>query len=167
MKNKKQYNLTKGLFVVYFLVLIWIILFKMVFSFEELGHIRQINLIPFGDSTIVNGKVELSEIINNMIIFIPFGIYICMLKPKWSFVKKVLPIFITSLVVEVLQFILAIGTTDITDLIGNTLGGIIGIGVFYVFLKLFKNKSFKVLNIIATIATIIILLFLLLLILAN
>lgn len=155
MENKKQNYLTSILFSIYFLLLIWIILFKFSFSFEYGNH-RSINLIPFGDSLIINGTLQLDEILQNILIFIPFGIYICMLKPDWSFVKKVMPSFCTSLLVETFQYIFAMGATDITDLIGNTLGGIIGIGVFYLFLKLFKEKTNKFINILAFSATFII-----------
>lgn len=127
------------------MLLIWIILFKGNVNFE-FGYYRKINLIPFGGSLIVNGKLQLDEIIQNIIIFIPFGSHICMLKPKCSFIKKVMPAFFTSLVVEILQYIFAIGATDITDLIGNTLGGIIGIGLFYIIKRLLKEKTKKFIN---------------------
>ena len=39
-------NFLAVMFVVYFLILTWIIVFKMSFSLEELGHIRSLNLIP-------------------------------------------------------------------------------------------------------------------------
>lgn len=154
MVDKKQRNLTKILFAVYFFILIWILLFKMSFSLDELYKDRSINLIPFLGSAIVNGKIDTSEIINNIIVFIPVGIYICMLKENWSILKKISVSFFISLSIEVLQFILAIGATDITDLIGNTLGGVIGIGIFYLFSKVFKNKTTSIVNILALISTI-------------
>lgn len=154
MKEKKQQNLTMVLFTVYFCILIWILLFKMSFSFDELYRNRSINIIPFYGSVIVNGKIYLNEIINNILVFVPIGIYTCMLKPNWSIVKKVSVAFLTSLVIEVLQFVFAIGATDITDIIGNTLGGVIGIGIFYIFIKVFKDKTIKIFNILASIATV-------------
>lgn len=153
MEDKKQFNITKILFGIYFFILVWILLFKMSFSLEELYRTRSINIIPFAGTATVNGKIHLSEIINNIIVFIPVGVYVCMLKPKWSITKKISIGFFISLGIEVLQFILAIGGTDITDLIGNTLGGVIGIYVFYLFTKLFKGKAIKILNILVTIAT--------------
>ena len=63
MKNEKK--ITVALLIVYLLVLSWIILFKLQFSFSALDHIREINLIPFGGSVIANGKVDFDEIINN------------------------------------------------------------------------------------------------------
>lgn len=154
MENKKQVNLTKILFGVYFLILVWILLFKLSFSFEELYHNRSLNIVPFAGTATVNGRIDMSEIINNIIVFVPVGIYVCMLKQEWSILKKISIAFFISLGIEVLQFVLAIGATDITDLIGNTLGGVIGIGIFYLFNKFFKNKAIKILNILASSATV-------------
>ena len=167
MKNNKQRNLTRILFAVYFLILVWILLFKMSFSLDELYKNRSINLIPFMGSVIVNGRIYINEIIDNILVFIPLGIYICMLKEDWSILRKISVGFFISLGIEVLQFILAIGATDITDLIGNTLGGIIGIGVFYLFSKLFKNKTNKIINTLALIATILLVSMISILLLAN
>ena len=116
----------------------------MQFSFQDLRHFadfKGINLIPFAGSVIVNNQIDFNEIILNVLAFIPFGIYIGMLKPNWSFLKKIVPIAGVSLLFEVVQFIFAIGGSDITDLMGNTLGGIIGVGVYIVFYKLCQYKS--------------------------
>ncbi|MGX9757753.1 VanZ family protein [Clostridioides difficile] len=167
--KSKEYNITKGLFVVYIILLTWIILFKMQFDISSLEtmNLRNINLVPFAGSLIVNNRVDISEIILNVAVFVPFGIYLCMLKEECSFIKKVAPIFIISLAFETLQYIFAIGASDITDLIGNTLGGIIGIVVFTLLSKIFKNKTKKVINVLALIVTVIVVLFLGLLIIAN
>lgn len=169
VKNNKQKKFTIGLFIVYFLVLTWIILFKMSFSVHNLVGLRSINLIPFHDSMIVNGRVGIQEIIYNIIAFIPFGIYVCMIADNWSILKKIIPIAEVSLSYEVLQFIFAIGAFDITDLIGNTFGGVIGIAIYFFISKLFKSnqKMNKVLNTIALIITILIIVFLTLLIVIN
>lgn len=81
--------------------------------------------------------------------------------------EKIIPIFITSLIFEILQFIFAIGASDITDLIGNTLGGIIGIGIFYIMSKFFKEKTYKIVNIISLIAATMLILLVSVLIIAN
>ena len=167
MKNNRQRNLTRILFAIYFLILVWILLFKMSFSLDELYKSRSINIIPFMGSVVVNGRIYINEIIDNILVFIPIGIYICMLKEDWSILRKISVGFFISLGIEVLQFILAIGATDITDLIGNTLGGIIGIGVFYLFSKVFKNKTNKIINILALIVTILLVSMISILLLAN
>ena len=167
MKDNRQHNLTRILFAVYFLILVWILLFKMSFSIDELYKNRSINIIPFMGSVIVNGRIYISEIINNIVVFIPVGIYVCMLKKDWSILKKISVGFFISLSIEVLQFILAIGATDITDLIGNTLGGIIGIFVFYLLSKVLKSKTNNIINILALIATILLLGFISILVFTN
>lgn len=165
--KRNQKIFTIGLLVIYLSLLTWIILFKMTLSFQELPDLRGINLIPFAGSVIVNNQIDFSEIINNVLIFVPFGVYISMVKPDWAFLKKVAPIAGVSLLFEVLQFIFAIGGTDITDFIGNTLGGIIGIGIYFVLYRFFKAKINKVLNILASIGTACIVALLVLLILVN
>ena len=167
MKDNRQRNLTKILFIIYIVILVWILLFKMSFSIDELYKSRSIKLIPFMGSVVVNGKVYISEIIDNILVFIPVGIYVCMLKEDWPILKKISVGFFISLGIEVLQFILAIGATDITDIIGNTLGGIIGILVFYLLSKVFKNKTNSVINILALITTILLLVFISILVFAN
>lgn len=168
MKTRES-NITKVLFIVYIIILTWIILFKMQFDIASLEamNLRNINLVPFAGSLIVNNKVDISEIILNVVVFVPFGIYLCMLKEEWSFLKKIVPIFLASLIFETLQYIFAIGASDITDLIGNTLGGIIGIAIFVLLSKIFKNKTIKIINVLALIVTIIVILFLGLIIITN
>lgn len=60
MKSKK---ITLGLFIFYCVILTWIIIFKLQFSFEDLPHFRSLNLIPFSESAIVNDKMNFDEII--------------------------------------------------------------------------------------------------------
>lgn len=154
---KRQKQLTLVLLIIYLIILSWIILFKMVSSFEDLKYLyrpRSINLIPFGQSVIVNGTVYFDEIINNLIVFIPIGVYLELLLPNWSFLKKACIPFGISLLYEMTQLIFAIGATDITDLITNTLGGIIGILICLALRKLFKDKTDKILNTLATICTV-------------
>ena len=53
-----------------------------------------------------------------------------------------------------MQYVLAVGASDITDLLANTAGGILGILLYNVFSRLFKAKTQTVLNIVALICTI-------------
>lgn len=138
MKSK---NWTRILFAYYVLVLVWVLLFKGQFAVHELVQPRRLNLIPLSGSAIINGRMDTGEIIGNIIMFIPFGIYLCMLKPQWPFVAKAGVAMGASFGIEALQFIFAIGAADITDLIGNTLGGVLGIGLYTLIFKLFANKE--------------------------
>lgn len=150
---RKEQKITLVLLVIYLIILTWIILLKTQFSFSTLGHYRSVNLIPFAGSVVINGKVDLDEILNNFIVFIPVGLYLGMLMPKSSPLRKIAPIFGLSLLYEVIQFIFAIGASDITDLIMNTLGGAAGIFLVFLITKLLKEKTVKILNIAAIICT--------------
>lgn len=151
---KKEQKMTAVLFGIYVIILTWIILFKMTTSISELPKLRNINLIPYSESVIVNGRLDFGELIQNAIAFVPVGVYISMLKPKWRFVKKLLPIMGISLTYEIVQYILAVGATDITDFINNTAGGVIGIGIYLFAEMLFKDKTVKVLSALAFIGTV-------------
>lgn len=153
MKSEKRNALTIVLFAIYTLVLIWIVLFKLHFSLAEMARERNINLIPFQGSAI--GANEFY----NIIFFIPFGIYISMLKNKWPFVIKVIIFFCFSLSFEILQYVFAIGRTDVTDLLCNTLGGMIGVGIYELLFRILKSKTNNVMNIVLLVLTASILLF--------
>jgi glycopeptide antibiotics resistance protein len=130
-----------------------------------MGKVSTLNLIPFSKPSILKGKTDISEIILNVVIFMPLGLYVGILFERWIFAKKLFLIFFISLIIEVLQFILRLGAADITDIITNTFGGIVGLMIFKAIEKLFNNKvkAQKFINVIATIGTTLIILFLILL----
>ncbi len=154
----RENKLTKILLTIYIIILTWIIVFKMQFDLNSLPYIQSINLIPFGQSVIINGKVYLEEIINNLIVFIPVGLYIGMIDKNKTFYKKIIPIFLLTLIFETTQFIFHIGATDVTDIIMNTLGGVLGIFIIDMLYKIFKKeeKVDKILEILALICTFIV-----------
>lgn len=164
-ENTKQNKLTEVLFAVYLIAIVWILLFKLGVHFSYMGNSRIINLLPYREPLFLHGKFDWSETIMNVLIFVPLGIYVGILFKRWKVGKKLFLVFITSLIVEVFQYILAIGAADITDLINNTIGGIIGLMIYIGIEKAVKNpvKAQKFINVIATIGTftMIVLLFLL------
>lgn len=143
MNSKK---ITKILFLFYLTELTWIILFKMQVSLKNLPELRNINLIPFEQSAIVNGTIDFDEILGNLLAFVPFGIFMGILLEKETFLIKTAPVFFTSLAFESAQYIFAIGASDITDLFMNTAGGILGIVLFTLLSKLFKARTVKIFN---------------------
>ena len=83
MKNKRTF-LLHLLFVFYLAALTWIILFKMAISFDTIDHgIRSLNLIPFKGAMITNGRINFSEMIDNVLVFCPFGIYMRLCSMFW------------------------------------------------------------------------------------
>lgn len=82
------------------------------------------------------------QIVLNIVMLIPFGIMFPMIDKKNSFVKTVKWSFIISLVIEVLQPLISVRSSDITDLITNVLGAVIGYLVYLTFQPVI-NKIFK------------------------
>jgi len=111
------------------LLLLWLVLFK--FSFDFWGVVayfqhRGLNLIPFAG--ISRGTVR--EMIENFVVFLPFGLLLSASFKRVKLWRKLAVIGAVSVGVETLQYILAIGLTDITDVIMNTLGGLAGLLVY-------------------------------------
>lgn len=82
------------------------------------------------------------QIVLNIVMLIPFGIMFPMIDKKNNFVKTVKWSFIISLVIEVLQPLISVRSSDITDLITNVFGAVIGY-LIYLSFKLVINKIFK------------------------
>jgi len=166
-KFEKRNTLTLVLFVIYLLALIWIILFKLQFSIPVMEEGRIINLIPILGSFDDNGVIRFAEIRVNILAFIPLGIYLCLMNAKRPFVRNVLIIFGLAVAFEAIQFIFAIGRADTTDVLSNTLGGIIGIGIYALLSKILKGRTNKVINVLATVFTVLALLLIVMLLVSH
>lgn len=160
-------RITLGLFIFYLIALTWIIIFKAQLSFESLPHIRNINLIPFSEPVIINGKPYLKEIFLNVLAFIPLGLFIHVLWEQKSLLIRILPIISTSLLFEAIQYTFAIGASDITDVISNSLGGIIGVIIAVVLSKISSKNWIKIINIFCLIGAVLSTLFFAILFFAN
>lgn len=142
MKKNKQGKLSAALLIIYLMLLTWLVLFKLGFSYQELvTGIHRLNLIPFKGTAIVNGGLDKRELLANVLVFIPFGLLLSMNFSKLKFSTKLLLIFLTSLGYEAIQYWLTIGGADITDLINNTLGGFIGLILYDSLELIFRKKA--------------------------
>src|SRR5258706_16123429 len=92
--NNRTNKLTNVLFVIYLIALFWIIVLKLNVSFSYMGN-RSVNLIPFSEPLILNGKLDFGEMILNVVIFVPLGIYTGVLCKRWSVGKKLFFFFLT------------------------------------------------------------------------
>lgn len=116
------------LFAVYLVLLVWVVLWKLEVPFVGTGDLRRLKLAPFaaGGGISANTPVELGI---NVLLFLPFGIYLGLLAARWPWWKAAGIVAGTSLLFEVTQYVLAIGVADVTDIIVNTTGGVAGFGV--------------------------------------
>lgn len=162
MKSKKC---TLGLLIFYLAALTWIIIFKLQFSITP--RPRSVNLIPFGASVITNGTIDIDEIILNLLAFIPYGLFLHILWENKPMRTQFIPIIGTSFLFEGIQFIFALGASDITDLITNSLGGIAGIFVAVGLSKLFRKNWIRLINIVSFVGAVLMALLIAILLLAN
>ena len=121
--------LSAVLFTLYLLTLLWLVLFKISYdipAFLTNYQTRSINLVPF----VTWGQTGVSETVSNVVIFVPFGLLLGLNFRSAALWRLLLIVFSFSVVVETLQYVLAIGTTDITDVITNTVGGLVGLVLY-------------------------------------
>ena len=120
-----------------------------------MGREYSLNLIPFKEirrfitrSDVLGVRAAWINIGGNIAAFIPLGLFMAPLaglyvQPKsgllGQFIKVVIMTLNISLIVELAQLISKVGSFDVDDLILNTLGGIIGAGI-YVLYRLAERK---------------------------
>ncbi len=163
-KSNNPNKLTLVLFAIYLIALFWILLFKLGVQFSYMEN-RTVNLVPFIQLFSTNGKIDFPEIIMNIVIFVPLGIYLAILLKSWNLWKYLFSFLGISLMVETIQFIFKLGAFDGTDLVTNAFGGIIGWMLLKAIENVFKRsiKAQKIINVIAAIATVVMIGFLILL----
>lgn len=131
--------LPKAVLAIYLCALVWLVMFK--FSADIAGvfdyHRRSLNLIPFAGLT----RTNFSEMVANIIVFIPFGLLLSVAYKQLSFRRKLAIVCASSVAAEILQYIFAIGATDINDVIANTSGGLLGLALYHWGHKFFGHKQ--------------------------
>lgn len=107
-----------------------------------------VNLVPFrtiisyllSDNSILS-SFAFSNVLGNIVLFIPLGVYLTLFNRDKRLYKNVLWIALISLTAEVIQYIFKIGASDIDDLILNVLGGFLGIAAYKTLLLVFKDVT--------------------------
>jgi glycopeptide antibiotics resistance protein len=123
-------NTLVALFVVYLVLLAWAVLWKLDAPYIGAAALlpRPIKLIPFLPSAEAGGSAPI-EIVGNLLLFVPFGVYLGLLVPAWPWWKWTGVLVGASFVLEATQHVLSIGSFDTTDMIVNTAGGLAGLGL--------------------------------------
>ncbi|MBS6975957.1 MAG: VanZ family protein [Eggerthellaceae bacterium] len=133
--------LTGCLFAVYLAFLAWIVLLKGQFSLDVAGTMRSVNLVPLAGATVINGAADYREAVENLVAFVPFGLYLGMLAGRQPLWRGIAAVAAVSLGFEVLQFAFAMGASDVTDLIANTAGGALGLGLYALARRAFRSDG--------------------------
>lgn len=156
-KNKFLISCCHIIFIIYFMFLIKIILFKYRGFFPffnnlmkgELSGFHSYNIIPF-QSILAFTKLMFSgnfsrgfnNIVGNVFVFAPFGYFLPLLYKKcrkWKTV--VLAGFCVSLFFEVCQYFLYLGSADVDDVILNLLGVVLGFLFFRVMITITEKET--------------------------
>jgi glycopeptide antibiotics resistance protein len=116
------------LFLIYVVLLAWTVLWKLEVPYVGAAALlpRPIKLIPFLPSGDAGGSAAL-ELAANLVLFVPFGVYLGLLAPSMRWLKKAGVFAVASLLLETTQHLLSVGTFDTTDIIVNTAGGLGGV----------------------------------------
>jgi len=119
------------MFAVYLVLLVWIVLWKVELPWLGEESRRVVKLVPFvaGAGT---GASRPLEVVANVLLFVPFGVYLGLLAPRWSWWRAAALFAASSLGLEVAQYVLAVGSSDVSDVIANTAGGLVGFGLLVV-----------------------------------
>lgn len=120
-------------------------------GFGRTGYVREYryNLQPFREIVrfyryryILGNKAFFVNVFGNVIAFMPMGFFQPLLSnKKLRGLLVVLNCFIVSLLVETIQLVFKIGCFDVDDLFLNTLGGMLGVLLYFVFQKWTKREG--------------------------
>lgn len=141
-KIKWHHNLFGYLFMLYLIIaLTEVVGFPSLDEWQRLSKLNEpifspeINLIPFKDG------LEISAILN-IIFFMPFGF---LLPTLWTKYRSLFPTLCSgllfSIIIEISQMFILHRTSDINDLIMNTLGTICGFIIFNIISKVFSKLA--------------------------
>lgn len=127
------------IFSLIFFVYLTIVYSLTLMPFRPLQHILnstadwKLNFYPFADVIHSYGPA-VKEASLNVLMMVPFGLLLPLVKKKQINVFRVgFYTFLLSLFIEVLQMLDPMRASDVTDLITNTIGGIIGYCLFKFF----------------------------------
>ena len=150
---RQHKNYASGVVRVYVFAVI-----SLVFLMREQKPVYRISFLPFvaarkglefgggilksiltGNVRVVNW-ISLEGIILNILLFIPFGYLLPLIwdqTDRWW--KVTLLGLCASLIIELLQLITRLGYSDVDDLINNTVGALIGYGIYKAILRKSSN----------------------------
>ena len=138
------------LLVIYLVLLVWIVLWKL--EPPWVGDHRVLKLVPFV-ATRDAGASPAFDVISNVVLFIPFGLYLGLLLPSRPWWKTAGIFAGASLALEGTQYVLAVGSSDITDVIVNTVGGLTGLALVALGRKKNRARTFRAVNLVCGMGT--------------
>ncbi len=148
MNRRNLINVLFYVIAAFYVFMMSDLLFRFNYIFDADRIImRSCNLIPF--KTILSfirggffsSSFAVSNILGNIVLFIPLGVYIRAIRRQGGFKKSLLAVIITVAAVEIIQFVFGLGACDIDDVLLNSIGGALGIAAYMLLIKLLKTEA--------------------------
>ncbi|MDR1018451.1 MAG: VanZ family protein [Lachnospiraceae bacterium] len=143
MTNKKRKHIRiwgKFLFVIYLVFLVYFLIFSDWYGRSGVPIGLKYNIVPFNEikrywNLAKAGQLYLfiKNVAGNILIFVPFGIFVTMGSKYRNFFKTTFLGIGFSLIIEIFQLITEVGCFDVDDIILNTIGVILGFIIYEVF----------------------------------
>ncbi|MFW5632957.1 MAG: VanZ family protein [Acetivibrio ethanolgignens] len=150
MKNKREWiwRISWIAFIIYLAGMAYFLFFSEGLHRSGSGEYRY-NLVLFQEIKralycLENGNISyfLLNVVMNVAAFAPFGFFLPVISPKN---KKFLNVFLLSLeltlTIEILQLLFRVGIFDVDDIAMNTLGGILGYGIYYIGKRMERKRG--------------------------
>jgi glycopeptide antibiotics resistance protein len=140
----------RWLFVVYLVLLVWIVLWKL--EVPWIGDQRVIKLVPFAGTRHAGASTPL-DVVVNLALFVPFGVYLGMLAParRWWALTGIAAG--ASLALEVLQYVLGVGRSDVSDVVVNTAGAVLGLALLCGARRVLQTRSVSAMTLVVSVGT--------------
>ena len=167
LEDKKLFHkLSTVIFALYLWLLVWVISLKWnqkititdtyyIFGAmtwpEKLEFAKQGFLALFTANKWAQIFLDVRQELLNVVVFVPFGIYLGYFLREHKLLWTLLIGFLTSFVLEALQLISHIGCFAPIDMATNTLGALIGFAIYKLFYKdtLKRTKALNIASIVA------------------
>lgn len=138
-------------FILYISVLVYFLFFADMYGRTSGSTNYRYNLTPFKEikrfimySDKLGVYTVCENLIGNVVAFLPFGIFLPILtNHKLKFFSVTMFTFDLTLLIELTQLICKVGSFDVDDIILNTLGGMLGYLMFFVWKSAKERKKMK------------------------
>lgn len=148
---KVDINLTIGsqlltiILLSYFMLVLFVTLILRSKTNSQNGSVILDPFYSYRSAWFNNSISEWRNIILNIAMFIPFGIFVPIVFNRFRGITKVLKLMVVmSILIEVVQLILHRGIFEVSDILHNTVGGLIGFGLFCFVYRLLFVRPIKI-----------------------
>jgi glycopeptide antibiotics resistance protein len=142
--NKKVLKIAGLISFIVYCLLLSVLVFGKINLTKTFVTISFENTIPWFSLNFIWANFGKTNVIYNLIMLFPVAAFVISQTDKNIFLKTVLISFVLSFIIEFLQFILPVyRTTEVFDIVTNTISGIIGFAYFYFVYFIAKNLRSK------------------------